>query len=188
MITVLRTRRSIRMYSQKPVGRKTVAVLIETLLRAPSSRNNKPWEFIVVDNREMLVQLAGAKESGSGFLRGAALGIVICADPEKSDVWIEDCSIAAILVQTVAHSLGLGSCWIQIRNRKHSAALSSERYVRRVLGLPARLKVEAIISIGWPAEKKKPVKKSALEYDRISWNRHAVPYAAGGAKQRAADG
>ena len=52
-----------------------------------------------------------------------------------SDVWIEDCSIAAIIVHLAAESLGLGSCWIQVRNRQHNAETTSEDYVRDVLGI-----------------------------------------------------
>jgi nitroreductase len=177
MIELIRKRRSVRLYAEKPVEKKVVDVLVETLLRAPTSRNNRPWEFVVVDDRETLERLAGAKESGSQFLKGAALAIVICADPEKSDVWVEDCSIAAILVQMVAQSVSLGSCWIQIRNRKQSDAMTSERYVRKVLGIPNQLKVEAIVSIGWPAEKKKTIAKSSLDFDKVSRNRYSIPFA-----------
>jgi nitroreductase len=176
MIDLLRKRRSIRKYAEKPVDRKSLGLLIETLLRAPSSRNNKPWDFIIIDNPELLLQLSDAKEHGSQFLRGAALGIVVCADSTKSDVWVEDCSIASILVQMVAQSLGLGSCWIQIRNRKHDEKKTSEQYIQKILGLPKRVRVETIMSIGHPAETRKPVAKSALEYDKVRYNHYSVQY------------
>jgi nitroreductase len=69
-----------------------------------------------------------------------------------SDVWIEDCSIAAIIVHLAAVSLGLGGCWIQIRNRRHDAESTSEEYVRKILGLAHPLRVLAIIAVGLPAE------------------------------------
>jgi len=176
MIDLLRSRRSIRRYAQKGVENPVRDLLIEALLRAPSSRDNQPWEFVVVDDRALLKQLAAVKEHGSQFLDKAALGIVVCADSRKSDVWVEDCSIAAILVQMTAHSLGLGSCWIQIRKRKQSATITSERYIKKVLGLPAYMKAEAIISIGYPAEQKKPVLESALKYGKVSLNHYGKPY------------
>lgn len=177
MIDLLRSRRSIRRYEPKAVPAELRDILVEALLRAPSSRDYKPWEFVLVDDRALLKQLAAAKEHGSQFLDRASLGIVICADSRKSDVWVEDCSIAAILVQMTAHSLGLGSCWVQIRKRKQSSGLSSERYVRRVLGLPSHMKVEAIISIGYPAAQKKPVPGSVLAYDKVRLNHYANSYA-----------
>ena len=113
MIELLRNRRSIRKYTDKSIEPEKIELLKEAVLRSPSSRNFDPWEYIFVDERELLKQLALCKQHGAKFLEGAALGIVICADGQKSDVWIEDCSIASILVQMVAQSIDLGSCWIQ---------------------------------------------------------------------------
>jgi nitroreductase len=173
MIDLLRKRRSIRKYTQERIDEKSLELLAEALLRSPSSRNIKPWEFIIVDDRELLTELSEAKEHGSAFLKGAPLGIVICADSTKSDVWVEDCSIASILVQMVAQSLGLGSCWIQIRNRKHSEKGTSEKYVQRLLGLPRHIKVESIVSIGHPNETKTPISKEKLDHHKVRRNRYS---------------
>lgn len=170
MMDLLRRRRSIRKYLPKAVERETVELLAEALLRSPSSRSINPWEFIIVDDRGLLSKLARTKEHGSEFLKGAALGIVVCADGAKSDTWVEDCSIASILVQMTAQSLGLGSCWIQVRNRNHSGEKSSEAYVQEVLGLPGHMKVESILSIGHPNEVKRPVAKSELKYNKVRHN------------------
>ena len=175
MIELLRGRRSIRSYTDQPVAGETVDLLIEALLRAPSSRNNQPWSFVVVDDRDLLARLSAAKEFGSAFLKGAPLGIVICVDPAKSDVWIEDCAIAAILVQVVAQSLGLGSCWIQIRERRHDAATSAQAFIRETLGIPEQMAVASIISIGHPGEKKAPVAAQDLDYGKVRRNRWESP-------------
>ena len=176
MIDLLRTRRSIRKYEQKRLNVNIIDVLIEALLRAPSSRSINPWEFILVDDRELLSTLSKTREHGSRHLQDAALGIVVAADSRKSDVWIEDCSIASILVQMTAHDLGLGSCWIQIRNRDHSAELSAEKYVQDLLGLPEHLNVECMISIGHPDEQKNPVAASVLDHDKIRHNHYSRVY------------
>jgi nitroreductase len=176
MIDLLRSRRSIRKYTQKPIDKKTVALLVEALLRSPTSRNNKSCEFVFVDDPGLLSKLSKTREHGSLHLQGAPLGIVVCADSTKSDVWVEDCSIASILVQVTAHSLGLGSCWIQVRNRNHTDAMTAEQYLQGLLGLPGHLKVESIISLGYPDEVKKPVAKSELEYGKIKHNRYSEQY------------
>jgi len=175
-VETVRSRRSVRQYLQKPIDSEDRQILIEALLRAPSSRNLQPWEFIVVDDQTLLQQLSRAKEHGSQFLSKAALGIVVYADSRKSDVWIEDCSIAAFLVHLTAHALGLGSCWIQIRKRNHSETITAECYVRKILGIPRHMKVEAIVSIGHPAEQKKPVPAHALRYDRVWLNGYGDVY------------
>jgi nitroreductase len=173
MIELLRKRRSIRKFTREKVAPELVETLVEALLRAPSSRGYNPWEFVLVDDEELLAKLSRAKEHGSGFLQNAPLAVVVCADGNRSDVWVEDCAIAAILVQMTAVSLGLGSCWAQIRNRPHDAAMSAEEYVRELLGLPEHLHVAEIIGIGHPDEKKAPVPAKSLQYDKVKRNRHA---------------
>ena len=171
MIELLRGRRSIRSYTDQPVSGESRDLLIEALLRAPSSRNNQPWAFVVVEDRELLARLSAAKESGSAFLKNAPLGIVVCADPAKSDVWIEDCAIAAILAQLAAQSLGLGSCWIQIRERRHDAGTMAQEFIRELLGIPEHIMVACVISIGHPAEKRRPVAAGELDHSKVRLNR-----------------
>ena len=167
MIEILRKRRSIRKYKDKAIDPETIEQLKESALRSPSSRGINPWKFFFVTDRAKLAKLAQAKEHGSDFLRGASLGIVICAEEDQSDVWIEDCSIASIIIQLAGQELGLGSCWIQIRNRLHIDGRTSEDYVKEVLGLSDNIKVESIIAFGYPDEKKTPIPKDQLEYEKI---------------------
>lgn len=167
MLEILRKRRSIRRYKEKDIDPEIVDLLKEAALRSPSSRDLKPWRFVFVTDRAVLEKLSCAKEHGSDFLRCARLGIVVCADERESDVWIEDCSIASIILQLAGQSLGLGSCWIQIRNRSHSDAKSAEDYVREKLDLPNCMRVESIISFGYPGEEKKPVPFDQLDYGKI---------------------
>ncbi|MFC1634436.1 nitroreductase family protein [Planctomycetota bacterium] len=170
MIELLRARRSIRKYTDRSIEPKKIEILKEAVLRSPSSRNFDPWEFIFVDNRDLLMKLSLSKRHGSKFLEHAALGILICGDGEKSDVWIEDCSIASILVQMVAQSIGLGSCWIQIRKRMYDDQTTSEEYIRNLLNVPNPMKVESIIAIGYPAETREPLPRENLKDDRIRFN------------------
>ena len=172
MIELLRARRSIRQYTDKAIEPEKIEILKEAVLRSPSSRNFDPWEFIFVDDRELLKKLSSAKEHGSKFLENATLGIVICGDGEKSDVWIEDCSIASILVQMVAQSLGLGSCWIQIRKRMHDERTTSEEYIRNLLDVPVHVHVESIIAIGYPAETREPLPREKLKDEKVRFNRY----------------
>lgn len=170
MIELLRARRSIRKHTDKAIGPDKIEILKEAVLRSPSSRNIDPWEFIFVTDLELLVKLSRSKPHGAKFLEGAALGIVVCADSSKSDVWVEDCSIASILVQMVAQSVGLGSCWIQIRKRMFDDTTTSGEYIKRLLNMPEQVEVESIVAIGYPAEEREPLPKDALEYDKIHIN------------------
>lgn len=171
-LELLKKRRSIRQFSEEPVGQEKIDTLVECMLRSPSSRGLDPWEFIVVDDSDIINSLSTAKTHGSAFLKGAPLAIVICADPQKSDVWIEDTSIASLLVHLAATDLDLGSCWIQIRLREHSMGGSSEDYVKEVVGLPKDKVVEAIIAIGYAKEQKSGHSTDNLLQERVSYNKY----------------
>lgn len=167
MLDILRERRSIRRYEDREIEPEKIELIKEAALRSPSSRGINPWRFLFVTDKATLEELSRAKESGSGFLKGAALGVVVCAAQGESDVWVEDCSIAAIIMQLTGQSQGVGSCWIQIRKRMHSSNLSSEDYIKRVLGLPENFHVESMIAFGYPDEDREPVPKEQLECGKI---------------------
>jgi len=168
MLDLLRKRRSVRKYNDKPIEPELIELLKEAAVRSPTSRNFRSWRFIFVTDRTKLEALSRAKPSGSSFLKGAGLGVVVCANENESDVWIEDCSIASILLQLTGQSLGLGSCWIQIRKRIHDDdTQTAEEYVKDLLELPANFKVESIIAFGYPDEEKPPIPKEQLEYNKI---------------------
>ena len=167
MLDILRKRRSIRKYMDNEIEPETIELLKEAALRAPTSRSIKPWRFVFVTDKALLEKLSKTKKSGSGFLKGASLGVVVCADENESDVWIEDCSIASIILQLAGQSHGLGSCWIQIRNRMYSDDMSSEEYIRSILDLSKTMRVESMISFGYPDEEKPPVPKEQLGYHKI---------------------
>jgi nitroreductase len=175
-IDLIRNRRSIRRFLKRPVEVEKMEVLFEAALRAPSSRGLNPWEFIVVTDRDLLEKLSRTKQQGSAFLGDAPLGIVVCADPDTCDIWVEDASVAAIVIQLAAESLGLGSCWIQIRERMHDGSKSAEGYVVDVLSIPARLKVESIIAIGYPDEQKSPHGKDELLYEKVHNQIYGRPF------------
>lgn len=155
MLDLLYKRRSIRKYKTTKIDSDTVQILLNAALLSPSSHGFQPWQFVVVDDSEILSRLAAAKK-GAGHLKGAALAVVLLADPNRSDVWVEDASIAGTILHLTAESLGLGSCWIQIRERQHTAAETAEQFVRNVLAIPETLKVASIIAFGYPLESKPP--------------------------------
>jgi nitroreductase len=168
---LIKKRRSVRKYQNRPVEPEKVALIIEAALRAPSSRGLNSWEFIIVDNPEAIRELSRAKPHGSAFLGGAPLVVVACANPQKSDVWVEDAAVASVYISLAAEALGLGNCWIQIREREHGEGTTAEEFVRGVLRIPQGLKVESIIAIGYPDEPKPGHSREELQYEKIFVNR-----------------
>jgi len=167
----IRKRRSIRKFKNKPVPEEVLTLLKEAILRAPTSRGINPWSFIIVDNAEILQKLALSKPHGASFLKQTPLAIVIVADTSKSDVWVEDTSIVATYLQLVAEEQGLGSCWIQIRNRMHNDTLSARDYIANLLNIPSGFDVENIIALGFADETKPPHSQDTLQFEKIFHNR-----------------
>ncbi len=110
-------RRSSRKFTAEPIAPDQVQELLKAALVAPTSKNAHSWQFVAVEDREMLGRLAACRKMGSSFLSGCALAVVVMGDVTVTDVWVEDASIAAAYMQLQAEDLGLGSCWCQVRNR-----------------------------------------------------------------------
>ncbi len=171
-LDLISTRRSIRKFKDRPVEKEKIDILMEAALRSPSSRGLNPWQFIVIDKPPLLEKLSKAKPHGAHFLKDAPLGIVVCADASKSDVWVEDASIASVFIHLAAHDIGLGSCWIQIRKRDHDGTISADAYIKDLLNIPDTIRIESIMALGYPDETKKIHAKDSLEFHKFSFNKY----------------
>lgn len=171
MINLLRTRRSIRKYTDQAIEPEKLEILKEAVLRSPSSKGINPWVFVFVDETEIIRQLINCKPHSTGPLKTASLAVVFCADETLNDAWIEDCSISSILLQLTAQSIGLGSCWIQVRNRMYSETVSSEKYVQELLNIPTKFRILSIISVGYPERPREGKKFEELQFEKIRINK-----------------
>jgi nitroreductase len=167
MLDILATRRSIRKYSDKEISERHINSLIKAGLYSASSRGIRPWELIIVQEKDTIRKLSRAKAHGSAFLAGAPLAFVIAGLPDKSDVWVEDASIVSSNMLLEAETLGLGACWIQIRNRTSEDGRPAEAIIREVLGMPADRAVESIIAVGHPAEEKPAYTDEDLHWEKV---------------------
>lgn len=165
--SLAQSRRSTRKFTDEKVTEQQLESLLQTVLMSPASKSSNPWEFVVVQNTETIQQLAAAKPHASALLRTAPLAIVVCADPQKSDVWIEDCAIASIFLQLAAEDLNLGSCWVQIRKREHESGELAADYIKRILQIPENLEIESVIAIGNMVERRKEFDSAKAMTDRI---------------------
>lgn len=166
-LSLLVKRRSIRKYKDKAVPVDIRDKILQAALLAPSSRGLEPVSLLIIDDRQVLEQMALAKQHGSTFVKDAPLAIVVIGQPQKSDVWVEDASIVSIVLQLAAETHGLSSCWVQIRERLHTKGISSEAYLRNLLSIPGSLSIESIIVLGYADEQKPPHDISKLDYSRI---------------------
>ena len=165
-------RRSHRKFTAEEIDPEDLKLILRAALMSPTSKSQRAWQFVVVDDKLDLEKLADAKNMGSQFLKDAPVAIVVLGDPMQNDCWVEDGSIAAISMQYQAEDLGLGSCWIQMRGRGLSDGTSADTVIRGILDLPENLCVLCVLAIGHKADARKPQNEDKLKWENVHLNRY----------------
>ena len=160
-------RRSHRKFTEEEVDGEDLKLILRAALMAPTSKGQRAWQFVVVEDKADLEKLADAKDLGSQFLKSAPVAVVVLGDPLQNDCWVEDGSIAAISMQYQAEELGLGTCWIQMRGRGLSDGTTADTVVRGVLGIPDNLNVLCVLAIGHKADERKPQNEDKLKWENV---------------------
>lgn len=163
------TRRTVRKYKDMPVEKEVIMELMKTALVSPSGRNRKPYEFVVVDDKETIKKLSVSKESGATFAENAPLIIVIFG--HENPTWDDDCAIASTIIQLKAHQLGLGSCWIQTKEKFDAEGNPTDENIKKILNAPAELKVHNMIALGYPDEEKPAYTEADMDMAKLHFNK-----------------
>ena len=145
---IIEKRKSVRTYADTPIPQEILNHILQVGELAPTSRNLKPCTFHPVQDREVLQKLSKAKKAGATFAADAGAAIVVTADSEKADTWIEDSSIAMTYMMLAAEEQNLGCCWVQIHLRTDAQGLDAEENVREILSLPGKYRVVGFLAIG----------------------------------------
>lgn len=165
-------RRSVRQFTDAPIPNDMLNAILYSGLAAASSKNRKPWEFIVVKDRSTLDELCNCRSGASNLLGQCQAAIVVAADSELVDVWVEDCASAITQMHLMADALGVGSCWLQVRMRKAPDGVTdTQDVVREVLGIPEKYSVMAILTLGMPASHPGAKNIADLPLHKIHWER-----------------
>ena len=167
LLEIMKHRRSVRKYTGEKIEEEKLQQILTAALLAPSGRAIRPWEFVVVRDKETLTKLSKAREHGAEMLAGADCAVVVFGDESKTDVWTEDCCNAMAHMYLMASALGVGCCWIQGRLRNTPEGILTEDYVRDLLDVPSQYRLEAIMSLGMPAETPAPYDVDKLPYEKI---------------------
>jgi len=168
---IVQKRRSIRKFTQQELTPEQTQAILRAALMAPTSKSTRAWHFIVVDNKDILRQMAQSKSAGADFVADAPLAVLVLMDVDKTDVWVEDASIAAVSMQYQATELGLGSCWAQIRLRGHADGTFADEILRDMFGYPQNLVAECIVAFGYPAIERKLQDEDKLKWESVSVNK-----------------
>lgn len=159
LIEGLKTRRSVRSYQEKEVPDDVIEALLDIARWAPSATNSQSWRFVVVKDKERKARLRGglrdALISFSKHIVEAPVVIVAWYTPSLmlKRFQVSDVSNALIYLLLAAHAKGLGTCWI--------GWFSKDR-VKKVLNLPKKAEVVALITLGYPKEVPEPRKRKSV--------------------------
>jgi len=151
-MNVLLTRKSIRLYSPKPVSNELVHQILEAAMSAPSAGNERPWHFIVLTERTLLDEIPKFHPYAA-MLKHAQAAILVCGDPaleKHRGYWVLDCSAATENMLLAAHAKGLGAVWCGVYPTEDRIAA-----LRSLLKIPSHVVPFSLIPIGFPAEEKK---------------------------------
>ena len=167
ILQTILNRRSVRQYTDEPIPEEKLNAILYAGLAAASSKNRRPWEFVVVRDRAMLDALGGCRPGASNLLSKCQAAIVVCADAEAVDVWVEDCGSAMTQMHLMADAIGVGSCWLQVRLRKAADGRDTADVVRQLLGIPGKYGVMAILTLGMPESHPDPHTVDELLLEKI---------------------
>lgn len=165
-IQAILTRRSIRNFAERTLPSDAVDRLLEAAMAAPSARNAQPWHFIVIDERPLLLEIAGRFPNAEAA-RYAPVGILICGDLTlelSKGYWIIDCAAAAQNMLLAAHAMGLGGLWTGVYPREQRV-----EGLRELLGVPEHVIPHSLLLFGYPAESPPEIRRYLP--DRIHRNR-----------------
>ena len=164
---LVQQRRSHRKFTADEIDGEDVKMILRAGLMSPTSKGQRAWQFVVVDNKTDLEKLSDAKDLGGAFIKDAAMAIVVLGDPMQNDCWVEDGSIAAITMQYQAEELGIGSCWVQMRGRGLSDGTTADMVIQGVLGIPENLSCLCVLALGRKADERKPQNEDKLKWENV---------------------
>jgi len=166
VMNAIKTRRSIRRYTEQKISEEILHELLEAGFCAPSAMNYRPYHFVVVQEKEQLQRVSECSVY-SKMIESAACCIVVVADTNKQklkDLWINDCSASIQNILLAAHSLGLGAVWCGVVEDR-----GIDRKLKEVLLLPDAIQPAGMISIGYPAENREVTdrfEESKVHYEK----------------------
>lgn len=168
VIENIMTRTSIRQFTDQPVAKDTLDLIVKAGMAAPSAVNAQPWGFIVVTEREVLDSLNTISPYYN--LKTATAAIIVCGDLTKAmegdgqAYWVQDCSAASENILLAAHAYGLGAVWCGVYPIEERVAA-----VRAALDIPENIIPLNIITMGYPDQNPEP--KDKFKADNIHYQK-----------------
>lgn len=163
------SRKSVRSFTDQPVSREDLDTIVRLAMAAPTDKDLRPWQFIVLDDASALKKLSDAMPKKTTLAQAKAV-IVVCGDSTVTDkkgnpsaVWMLDCSAATENALLAIESMGLGAVWLSVYPRAERI-----QTVQQTLGLPEKIIPLNLIAIGYPNGETKP--KDKYDAAKVHYN------------------
>ena len=169
---IISRRRSTRKFLATTVEREKLQRILDAALVAPTSRNTRSTRFFVVQDKATLERMSQMRDYGSAFMKDAAAAIVVAGDRQTTDLWIDNCAIAATTLQLAVVDEGLASCWVHVNDRPclkdEPEGAKADDYLRSLLGIPAHYGILCAVALGYSDYEPKPLPEYEGE-ERVKW-------------------
>ena len=169
---IISRRRSTRKFLATTVEREKLQRILDAALVAPTSRNTRSTRFFVVQDKATLERMSQMRDYGSAFMKDAAAAIVVAGDKQTTDLWIDNCAIAATTIQLAVVDEGLASCWVHVNDRPclkdEPEGAKADDYLRSLLGIPAHYGILCAVALGYSEYEPKPLPEYEGE-ERVKW-------------------
>jgi len=162
----LLNRRSIRKYKDQKISKEDIDKILKSAMYAPSAMNLQAWHFVVIDDREILIETVKSIHYAE-MLKQSAVAILVCGDAsiEKNESWLlQNCSASTQNILLSAHGLGIGSCWVAIHGMD-----DVYKNIKGQFKLPEDIVPVSLISLGYPDEQ--VTTEERFKEDKIHCNR-----------------
>lgn len=169
---IISRRRSTRKFLATTVEREKLQRILDAALVAPTSRNTRSTRFFVVQDKATLERMSQMRDYGSAFMKDAAAAIVVAGDRQTTDLWIDNCAIAATTIQLAVVDEGMASCWVHVNDRPclkdEPEGAKADDYLRSLLGIPAHYGILCAVALGYSDYEPKPLPEYEGE-ERVKW-------------------
>lgn len=169
---VIARRRSTRKFLSTPVEREKLQRIIDAALVAPTSRNTRSTRLFIVQQEATLEAMSHMRDYGSAFMKDATAAIVVASDKTTTDLWVDNCAIAATTIQLAVVDEGLASCWVHVNDRPclkdEPEGAKADDFLRELLGIPEHYGILCVVALGYSDYEPKPLPPYEGE-ERVKW-------------------
>ncbi len=160
-LEILYKRRSIRAYDDQPLTKGQIEELLRAAMAAPSAKNGQPWEFVVLTERDVLIEIS-KRHPHAAFAAECSAAIVVFGDP--SHIHLEqDLAAATENLLIAAAGMGLGTCWCGMREERQPP-------IKELCGLPEEKFIVSLVTVGYPKEEKPP--RTNYDGSKVHWGKY----------------